>query len=153
MGFDVYGLEPEGKMGEYFRNNVWYWRPLWEYVCYVGSDLLTDEEKRQGSYNNGYKYSKNTALALADRLRIKVVEGHTQLWETERQEKLDSLPDEVCTFCNGTGERHDQYVDGTCNACKGKGKVRPSETWYPFEESNVIEFIEFLENCGGFEIW
>jgi hypothetical protein len=27
MGFDLYGVEPANKTGEYFRNNSWYWRP------------------------------------------------------------------------------------------------------------------------------
>lgn len=39
-----------------------------------------------------------------------------------------------------------------CNACQGTGKVRPAETSYSFDESDVREFAEFLENCGGFEI-
>ncbi|QOR55575.1 MAG: hypothetical protein UMS36scaffold28_65 [Phage 59_13] len=29
MGMDVYGVKPKSKQGEYFRNNVWSWRPLW----------------------------------------------------------------------------------------------------------------------------
>jgi hypothetical protein len=28
MGMDVYGKEPKSDKGEYFRNNVWWWRPL-----------------------------------------------------------------------------------------------------------------------------
>ena len=30
MGFDVYGKDPDpgSGSGEYFRNNVWWWRPL-----------------------------------------------------------------------------------------------------------------------------
>ena len=32
MGMDVYGREPENEKGEYFRNNVWWWHPLWMYV-------------------------------------------------------------------------------------------------------------------------
>ena len=31
MGMDVYGNKPKNKDGEYFRNNVWWWRPLWDY--------------------------------------------------------------------------------------------------------------------------
>ena len=28
--------------GVYFRNNVWWWRPLWEFVCMQCSDFMTD---------------------------------------------------------------------------------------------------------------
>lgn len=29
---------------------------------------------------------------------------------------------ETCWLCKGTGERHDDVVDGECNGCEGKGK-------------------------------
>ena len=28
MGMDIYGRKPENEVGEYFRRNVWGWRPL-----------------------------------------------------------------------------------------------------------------------------
>ena len=38
MGMDVYGIAPTSERGEYFRNNVWWWRPLWDYCCEVDSE-------------------------------------------------------------------------------------------------------------------
>ena len=35
--------------GEYFRNNVWFWRPLWKYVCEVCDDFMTHDEIRRAS--------------------------------------------------------------------------------------------------------
>jgi hypothetical protein len=35
MGMDVYGTAPTSKTGEYFRNNVWWWSPLANYICGV----------------------------------------------------------------------------------------------------------------------
>jgi hypothetical protein len=32
MGMDVYGKAPTVEEGKYFRNNLWWWRPLWTYV-------------------------------------------------------------------------------------------------------------------------
>ena len=43
MGMDVFGLEPRKEKGEYFRNNVWWWRPLWDFVAHI--DELYSEEK------------------------------------------------------------------------------------------------------------
>ena len=36
MGMDVFGNNPRNKEGEYFRNNVWWWRPLADFIleCY-----------------------------------------------------------------------------------------------------------------------
>ena len=42
MGMDVFGLAPKEEKGEYFRNNVWWWRPLWDFVAQI--DELYSEE-------------------------------------------------------------------------------------------------------------
>jgi hypothetical protein len=47
MGMDVYGTEPKNEKGAYFRNNVWWWRPLWEYCEFVAPELTCTVE-------NGY---------------------------------------------------------------------------------------------------
>lgn len=41
---------------------------------------------------------------------------------------------------------------GPCNACGGKGSVRPFVTRYPFSEDNVRKFVAFLKASGGFRI-
>ena len=33
MGFDLYGLAATSENGAYFRNNCWWWRPLWNFTC------------------------------------------------------------------------------------------------------------------------
>ena len=35
MGMDVSGMNPSSETGEYFRNNVWWWRHLWNYSVLV----------------------------------------------------------------------------------------------------------------------
>ena len=44
MGMDVYGERPRTNKGEYFRNNVWWWRPLWNYVSVECSDIITKKD-------------------------------------------------------------------------------------------------------------
>ena len=71
--------------------------------------------------------------------------------------RQDSLPDEECRVCGGTGSRQEPPQVGPgnlpCNACGGTGRVRPFETNYGFDVDTVREFAEFLRDCGGFEIW
>jgi hypothetical protein len=152
MGFDVFGVKPKSEKGEYFRNNVWWWRPLWEYVAENCSDVLTEEDVYEGSLNDGHLISEEKALKIAAKLKELIASGKTKAYEEERKKYLESLPDEVCDLCHGTGVRNDDVVKGTCNKCDGKGKVRPLETWYPFSVENVEEFAEFCEESGGFEI-
>ena len=95
MGFDLHGLSPlgnnqesniqkgpagffsntddeyraESQAGIYFRNNVWYWRPLWEYVAVACDDILTLKDYKRGQYNDGHIINAEKAMALGERLR------------------------------------------------------------------------------------
>ena len=156
MGFDLYGLNPKGDVpkpvitdwedkkqtddflkyqdetpGSYFRTNVWFWRPLWQYVSVVAS-----------------------------RLRKLDKDGSTMKYELGYKEYLTSLPKEECSICNGEGMRNDEIGKEarnknsayTCNGCDGKGVKNNFNTHYPFESDVVMRFAEFCKQSGGFEI-
>ena len=38
----------EDNPGVYFRNNVWYWRPLWAFICDTCSNILTNKDMENG---------------------------------------------------------------------------------------------------------
>jgi len=63
MGFDLIGIESKNEHGEYFRNNVWWWRPLWTFICEVVSEI-DDNDAERGCFNDGYiiKGSKHKAI-------------------------------------------------------------------------------------------
>jgi hypothetical protein len=151
MGFDLYGLAAKSKKGEYFRNNVWFWRPLAEYV--LDNADIPDSEARDWDYNNGTQVSQETAIRIADMLDCLITGGHTGWYEEEYRARLAALPDEVCRICKGTGVRDDVYVKGTCNGCAGQGRVKNWMRNYPSTVENVQEFAKFCRESGGFEIW
>ena len=68
MGFDLFGLNPSDDRGQYFRNNIWYWHPLWEYVTEQCADLLTPQQVTTGHANEGVQVDADTAAAIAARL-------------------------------------------------------------------------------------
>ena len=37
--------------GDYFRANVWTWRPIWNFTCEMCPDILTEEDLERGHYN------------------------------------------------------------------------------------------------------
>jgi len=159
MGMDVYGKKPSNKRGEYFRNSVWGWHPLWSYCKKVAPEV-TDKVK-YGHSNDGDGLGKRDSLKLAKILREEISSGRTAAYEKEYTAAMKEAPDQKCDLCKGKGRRTDAFAKRSlpettkpkgCNACGGKGKVRPFATHYPFELDNVAEFAEFLENCGGFEI-
>ena len=155
MGMDVYGKNPINESGEYFRNNVWYWRPLAEYVCSIAPEITKHCENWQS--NDGDGLNKTHSMKLATKIREDIDSGVASVYEHTYQNHNAAMPDEDCDICAGTGRRKEAPTTGAgtipCNACDGAGQVRPFETNYPFELSNVKEFANFLENCGGFEIW
>jgi hypothetical protein len=153
---DVFGKAPTTEMGHYFRNNVWWWRPLAD-LC----QALAPEVCRGCTHwhsNDGDGLDENGALALAFVLETRLADGTIGRLLAERERRIAELPDEMCDLCLGAGVRSDKLAiangwdRGLCNACDGKGTVRPWETCYPQDEANVRAFVAFLKACGGFEI-
>ena len=160
MGMDVYGLKPKNEKGEYFRNNIWWWRPLWDYCLEKHFSVAGKVE--DGHSNSGHGLNAGDAKKLAAFIKKDLDSGKALKYAQKREEEFATLPDVACEYCESTGSRTWQPHQGpnstdaikieTCNGCKGKGNVRPWITQYPFDIDNLAEFQEFLDNCGGFSI-
>ena len=172
MGMDVYGKNPSSEKGSYFRNNVWYWRPLWGYCEELHHDLCHKVE--YGHSNDGDGLDADDARLLGERLLADIANGVTAEYERQHNEYIASLPRTDCQYCGATGIRTDEVgvehgmptkelepevamlvgrTHGYCNGCRGEGKVEHFATNYGFSVDNVRNFAEFLLECGGFEIW
>lgn len=157
MGMDVHGREPLNETGEYFRNNVWWWRPLWDYCLEVAP---VARKVKHGHSNDGDGLGKRDSVALATKLREEIASGRCAEYAAEYKKGIDAIPLQTCDLCGGTGLRPDWERFGEewrkncngCNGCNGEGKRKSMATWYPFSVENVEEFCVFLENCGGFSI-
>ena len=169
MGMDVFGKRED----TYFRNNVWWWRPLWAYVGDVCD--LSEKDYQMGANNNGWFYSKKKANKIATTLFKEVKSKRTHDYMLSRNEHLESLPLKDCEHCNGTGTRTDiidkengcdmsnreTSYSHDCNACNSGysreeglplGKVEDWETHYSFDVDNVRTFAKFCKESDGFEI-
>lgn len=171
MGMDVMGNDPKSEKGSYFRNNVWWWHPLWDYCQSLHEDIAGKVE--YGHSNDGDGLDGDDAYHLGERLLSDIENGVTAEYETRYREHLASLPLNDCQWCKGTGIRTDEVgmehgmpdreleeataiivgrTHGYCNGCNGIGKEASWATNYPFSVDNVREFAEFLLDCGGFSI-
>jgi len=150
MGMDVYGNNPKSEKGEYFRNNCWHWRPLWEYCEYVAPDIC--KKVASPGTNDGDGLGARDSKKLAMVLESMIKSGQTKAYEIAYDAKQAALPDQVCEICNGRGIRYDMSVANGCNGCAGSGKRRPWAAEYPFSEENVKNWVAFLKECGGFKI-
>ena len=180
MGFDLYGIAPseqekpdfpingtendisayfawqKNTKGSYFRQNVWGWRPIWEYVAFFCGDILTDKDIEMGSFNGGHKISKTKARRIAGRINKLNRNGSLNEYVNGRNQIIKELPDEKCNICEGTGKRKKPPAIGPgdieCNGCSGKGKCRPFACNYRAYEDDIVEFAEFCKHSGGFTI-
>lgn len=172
MGMDVMGKMPTSEAGEYFRNNVWYWRPLWDYCLDTHPEIAG--KVQYGHSNDGDGLDAEDAKALGEALLRDFQSGTVQAAEERFRSEVANLPMVECDLCGATGIRTDavgvQYgmptealpeeaaivlerTHGTCNGCAGHG-TRPSMfTWYSFDVENVREFAHFCIASGGFQIW
>ena len=121
--WEIYTDWQEENCGTYFRNNVWGWRPLWNFVTAMCNDFLTEKDIEQGCYNDGHKISKTKARRIAARIRRCLKDEYADVYDSWYAMKQKNLPD-------------DDW---------GKN--------YPFNVDNVIAFERFCENSGGFRIY
>jgi hypothetical protein len=112
----------ESTRGAYFRNNVWWWRPLWNFVAVMCDDILTEKDIEAGAYNDGHKISETKAVKIAKRLFNIIEEDKVKEYEELYKQHLDKL----------------NKKDWNKN--------------YPFSEDNVRQFANFCANSGGFRI-
>lgn len=171
MGMDVYGSAPSNEEGEYFRNSVWWWHPLWTYCEQQHNDITSKVEYAHS--NDGDGLSAPFAYELGNRLLADLENGTVAEYEAMYNKHMASLEREECGYCGGTGIRTDLVgveagmptkeldeavsilvgrTHGWCNGCGGEGKKDSIDTWYRFSSENVAEFANFLIHCGGFSI-
>ena len=129
---ESYKREEDNK-GIYFRNNCWWWRPLWNYVCGSCEDILDDDDMNGGSFNDGYKITEEKASAIAKRLFKLIANGDAKGYEDYH--RAESLKAQIENEGKDVGD--DDY------------------NWsndYPFDVDNVRHFATFCSESGGFEI-
>lgn len=149
--------------GVYFRNNVWWWRPLWTYVCGLCDDILTEKDMQRGGFNDGHLISKTKAKKIATRILMENKSGELDKYAQQYKKTISTMPKEKCTICDGKGMRtppllNEDFEVNTekelqeCNGCEGTGERTSWAASYPFSVDNAIEFAKFAKESGGFQI-
>ena len=138
--------EQEANCGVYFRNNVWWWRTLWQYCYEVCEHLLTYEEWQAGGYNDGHEYDEDVCIAMAELLQAEIDDGSCQRYQEWYQSKLDNTPNEPCSRCNGNNRGRKKKKD--CNPCEGTGEQESWSKSYPFHVDNVQRFVKGKTTWG-----
>lgn len=141
----------EAVPGDYWRSNVWWWRGLWSYTIEVCDSIMSDRHIDAGMSNDGIKVPKTTAKRMADKLLKAETDGTLEDYEKRYNQWRDSLDDEECVGCNGTGIH--QHSKERCNPCGGKGMTKNFMSNYPFKSEVAVRWRKFVESSGGFQVW
>ena len=124
MGMDVFGLAPAAREGEYFRANVWSWRPI-HALC----ETVMHKRYPEWALNSGAGLKTQAKCAvLADRLK------HYLTAHPREEIALES----------------DMRVNNEGKFLP-RGSTAGRSAYFTDRE-HVEEFIKFLRACGGFEI-
>lgn len=133
MGMDVYGRKPTTDAGEYFRANIWSWRPIHELI--EKANVLPQKMVEDMGFNDGAGPDAEQALLLAYQLE--------NMLEGMEDDNTFMLTDEI-----------DGPVAAMLSQFKEQGIeiVSPRGPVYQADVSQVKEFIEFCRHSGGFEV-
>ena len=160
----------EANPGDYFRANVWGWRPIWNFVCEVCPDILTQDEFEKGHYNDNHLIEEDRAKDIAKRLREKMdlAKERQKKYETEapNKEKFNKMledaarhlyekisePKSELITCPGDMQTHDPENYKRWETLMHSGNVQFDETSYPINAQWIEDFANFAENSGGFRI-
>ena len=166
MGFDLYTLgNPKNDKGEYFRNNVWWWRRLADFVIHK-TKVVSAEHQESWHYNDHHVVTKEEAEQIAKQLRHLISTGEVRAFEEEvkhnmvkaeqhnkRVEKLrKQLHDRVCKEVGDSDIVPRDYPEPYKTKWDKLWEFQDRNANYPFTQKNVEEFIEFCENSNGFTI-
>ena len=157
--------EYTSQSGTYFRNNVWWWRPLADYVL-THTKVIPENEHEHWGYNDCYEVSQQYAEMISQQLDHLIKSGHCKSYadKFEKQRiKIDiqnaKIEKELDKFCKEVEKKL-----GKSNLAPNQFPTEDKKKWdkiydkknfngnYPFSVDNVKEFSEFCKNSGGFTI-
>ena len=128
MGFDIIGLNPKNKRGEYFRNNNYWWSALASFI-HMHLNCFTEKEYERFYYNSNIIIKEVKVKKIVNFLNnaLENKEDYNQWIEKfEEAMRLQLIKFDMIK----AGDKYN----------------------LPFHWENVREFKEFCEGCRGFII-
>ena len=152
-------------VGDYFRSNVWWWRPLASYVIkYTG--CVDEKDAEMLGTNDGHEVDDETAQQIHNQLQVLIESGHTQKFQDDYEKERvkaekhnDKVEKELKKFCDSVEKKL-----GKTNLAPNDFPKADQDKWdeiynkrkwsasYPFSVDHVKEFAEFCRFSGGFKI-
>jgi len=155
----------DANKGVYFRNNVWWWRRLAQYV-YENTDQISEDEYGRWHENSGHQVDEDTAIRIANTLEALIKQGHTaeyqmivekSMAEAEEfnkgiEEKMSALRESVIKLTGNKDIAPTNYPEIQNKEWENLYSQKSWDDSYPFSVENVQDFADFCRQSGGFEI-
>ena len=162
---DVEKFEEENP-GYYFRNNVWWWRPLADFVLWLADEEFTDKDRQGWHCNSGYRVDEKKAKVIAELLEASIDEGIAKKYQDATDDKMKKAKahnkeiEKKHKELRKIVERHtckkdlvpNDYPEPFNSQWNDIQKLTNYEAHYPFSVENVKSFAKFCRESGGFEI-
>lgn len=167
MGFDLHSTgKHKSETGKYFRNNVWWWRRLANFVINE-TGVVNKKNAVNWHLNDGHLISKQKAEQIANQLECLISTGRVKEYEKEVkekisrakktnkkvQEKLDKLQEKAVAETNTKSIIPKDYPEHLKAEWNSLWKEKDHNDHYPFSLVNVKEFISFCRESNGFRIY
>lgn len=137
MGMDVDGRNPDSKVGEYFRANVWSWRPIHKIMWDLCSDIIDEKTMVGMGYNQGDgPEDAATCIEIANRI---------EKWLAENPGPVEI--DDADMAVTGAGN-----IVSKADLAKNPYVEVKTKPIYHTSQDHLREWVEFLKHCGGFRV-
>ena len=152
----------EQNCGVYFRNNVWWWRPLASFIFekIQFKDWFSDEHAEALATNGGMEWSEEQALEIAQIIEDAYTIGELDDREVQHKKKMKVAEDWNAKLEVEFQKLRDKHKDIAPIDYPPEDKKKWDELYestdryahYPFSAENCMRFCKFLKECGGFKI-
>ena len=161
MGVDISGRKPKTEVGDYFCSNWWGWRPI-NSICELAaynSKLKIDFSYWGSNDGKGLKTQKQCDK-LADALELLISNNYNE-YLTQDNDRIYIVMGSWCEAHTGKfiGSESEhllnqqfEYGDILYGPVVGENGMM-IESSYSTSLGRLKQWIAFLRNCGGFEIW
>ena len=142
--FDALNTWYDVNPGDYFRANVWGWRPLCEIMWESGACYEMPTKEWDGmAYNDGHgAENQEQCNRMVAKLKSWMME---KIWDDDGTYTPEAFKKEDMLVCAETGT----FVR------KAEAELKGIDTRSPYRVSKerVEDWIAFLSECGGFKVW
>src|SRR5210317_32300 len=139
MGFDLYSLgNHKTETGEYYRQSVWGWRRLADFVC-EQTGVIAEDNKKFWQSNDGHEVSEGEAKEIAKQLKALVKDGTVSkaIREVEEESEQAEKNNKFVEICHKMLREKVERETGKTNTAPADYPKEDHDTWNGYNASIV----------------